>query len=204
MNRIKLAFRRPGTWYRLSAFFALLFVLIAVAGCALPTWIQDAQSILPQVGEAITAILGIVSLFTGAALSASEVNAINTVFTAVQNALGDLSAMVKEYQSTPSATLLASIETGAQAVIDNLTQFLADIKITDAALQQKIVAFANLVLSQIKAWASILPALKAAPGQSINLTVPMSKKEFAAAFNALLEPTGDPAVDGALARVKRL
>jgi len=187
------------------AFLSLLCFIVVLAGCAALTWLTDANSILGVAGDTLAGVLGLIASLTGSVLAASIASEISTVITDAQAGVNDVETMVEEYQQNPSPTLLGSIEAGTQAVITNIKQFLSDTGITNAKAQEVVTAILQLFLSQVENWATLLPALGAQAGDKLAIIIPMNKKQFKAAYNKILStPTGDPNVDAALAKMKRL
>jgi hypothetical protein len=191
--------------HRKFAVLSLLCFVFVLAGCGLATWIATANQIVPIAGSMAAGVLALIAALSGKTLDPNEVTTLTTVVGAIQKALNDISAMVTEYQATPSTTLLGDIEAATKAVIDNINQFLQDTGITDTATQAKVSAILNLVLNEVTSFASLLPILSATAGEKLTLVVPMPSKDFKKAYNELLTtPTGNTAVDAALAEMKRL
>lgn len=189
----------------MSFVFALIAVVLSTAGCGPLTWLSDALQILPIAGSMLSGVLTLIGALTGSTLETAIAAAVSSVIQKAIAGITDLQTIVNEYKANPSTTLLASIEEGTQAVIDNITQLLSDTGITDAATQKKVTDILNLFLSDVKAFASMLPGLKASAGQQLTITVPMTSKQSKEAYNLILTtPTGSPSVDAALAKLHRL
>jgi hypothetical protein len=190
--------------HRFLAVLALCEVALFVAGCNLPAWISTAQSILPIAGQMAAAVLALVAAFSGSTDSGA-ITTLSTVVSAAAKALTDIQAMVTEYASNPSTTLLGDIENGIKAVSDNIAPFLADTGIKNSALSAKVVAILQLLMTEVTSLASIMPLLKATAGQTLSVTIPFDAKQFKQAYNEIVDkPTGDVAVDAALAKLPRL
>ena len=191
---------------QLAANIALILACaLWLAGCSIATWIADANQIIPIAASMAAAILQLIGALGGTAISAAAMDTLNKVMTDIEGGLKSISDMVAEYQANPSTTLLAQIEEGTKAVIDNVGNFLANTGIEDAATQKKITAILQLILTEVTSFQSLLPVLKANPGDKFEIIVPMSTKQAKAAFNAILsEPSGNPAVDAALAKIHRM
>jgi len=183
---------------------AVALFAFSLAACSLPQWIATAQSILPIAAEMAAGIIALIGAFAGGP-DAGAIATLNTVMTAVGKALTDIQAMVEEYNSTPSTTLLGSIQAAIKAVTDQISQLLTDTGITNTALQAKVVDILQLLMNEVTAWASLVPIINAAAGSKFELIVPLDAKGFKQAYNAILAtPTGVAEVDEALAKVKRL
>lgn len=197
--------RNAKFWYRLSAVSAILLVVLVIAGCALPTFLSDASQVIPEVLQSILAVLSLVGALTGGALSTAEIATVTTFGQNAETLLQSIQAMVTEYNSDKSASVLANIEAGVQSWIDNATSFLTSLHITNATVQTEIVDFVTLALTQFKAWATLLPTLSASAGATLTIVVPMTHKQFADNFNAIrTRQTGDAAVNEALAHIKKM
>ena len=201
--KLRLTFRKYSN--ELMVIGLVLVTMATMTACGLPQWIATAQSILPVAVQMALGIISLIAALSGKTLSPEVVATLDSVVGKIQLALQDLANMVSEYNSNPSTTLLGEIEAGTKAVIDNITQLLADTGITDAATQSKVVNILNLILEELVAWGSLLPLLKAQAGETHTITVPLATKEFKAKYNTLLNtPTGSATVDAALAGLKRL
>ena len=120
-----------------------------------------------------------------------------------------------EYKTTPDETLLQKIEAAIQLAITNIQPLLAPLGLP-AAAAQKIAAIAQLILSQLEAWASIFPAASpapeldaaeaiATPKATTTIGKPLSPKSLRNALNSLIEQqTGDEATDAAFATIPKL
>jgi hypothetical protein len=194
--------------HRFSYFGAIaLFVHMAIsfiAGCSgIPTWLTDAQTLLPVIEGTIGAILSVVAAISGSALTPAESESIQTIITTIGNSITNVEAVVKAYESNPKATTAQDIETAAAFVITQIKSFLSGVQITNPAVQQKVVAILSAVLSEFTAWASLIPTLSATAGQQVTLRVPMTKDQFKAEINSILEQkTGDANLDNATAKRK--
>jgi hypothetical protein len=195
-------------YHRLFVVLLLVQVSLLVVGCGALTWLTDAQNILPIVGNMVGLVLTLIATLSGGSiLPVAIATVVTEVITRALAGIKDIEAMVAEYKSTPTTDKLSQIEAATKAIIDNLDSFLNDTlgTIANQALHEKIKAILTLVLNEVVAFASLLPALHASAGQKISITVPLTSKAAKDAFNAILStPSGDAAVDAALAQLKKL
>lgn len=184
-----------------------------LTGCAsLPEFLQDFTKLVPMyaasMGAILTAIGKMVTSTTADSALAAAQTALNTYANKALQAFQNLEAVVNEYNQEQSAdgkaTLLGKIEDGTQAVIDNLNPLLGDFGVPPTIIAP-IAGFAQLLISEVEAWSSIIPTLKAAQTAGATaakpITIPMSAKQFQAAHNSLVKnaKTGVPHIDAALA-----
>lgn len=191
--------------WRLFAALSIICATIYMGGCGPLTWLSDALQILPIAGSMLASVLTLIGALTGSTVETAIAAKVSAIISKAMAGITDLETIINEYKANPSTTLLGSIEEGTQAVIDKITQLLTDTGITDAATQSKVTAILNLFLTEVKAFATLLPALNVSSGQTLTVTVPMTSKQAKAAFNTIIAtPTGSPAVDAALAKLHKL
>jgi hypothetical protein len=180
-----------------------LLVTMSVSGCAgLPQWISSFEQLVPAMAASIASVVTAVGALTGDPALSAAGTAISLIATKVENGLKDLQQLVDQYQSAQDADtkhdLLSKIEDAAKVVISDLNQLGGDFGVP-AAVTAPIAALASLVLSQLQAWLSIIPTLKASTGQqaSTAIAIPMSAKQFKEAHNAVVAnaKTGSEGVD---------
>ena len=179
-----------------------------LAGCGLPTWLSDGPGIIKAILTTITSVVSAIgALDPGLGVPAAVLATITAGFNAALTEVQNIEALVQQYQTTPDETTLQKIEQGIAAVTDDLGTLLAPLGIP-AALSSKIQAFITLILGQLEAWGSLIPALKpsiAVAGAKLSITVPMPVSDYKAKVNALLEEkTGDPVIDNAFGSVPRV
>lgn len=195
--------------------------VVWLAGCGLATWLADANSILPVIANSVVSLLSLIALIRGGAVSAAEADTVTTWATSAENAITAIQTMVEDYQQQASTTLLGDIQAAVKAFTDDATKFLSALHVVDPASQAKIEDIVQLILSQVQAWATVIPALTATSTAAVNnvastarvfvrattvqLTVPLTKKAYKQAFDQILStPSGSAEVDAALAKVKKL
>jgi hypothetical protein len=198
-------------FFRIMLFSLVLFdIAFLCSGCGALTWLTDAQNILPIVGNMVSLVLTLIATLSGGTILPVDIAA--TIAAVISKALAgikDIEAAVAEYKATnpPPVGALQKIEAATQAVIDNLDGFLNDTlgSIVNQALHDKIKSLLTLVLNEVVAFASLLPALHASAGQKLSITVPMTSNEAKAEWNKIVSTSsGDAAVDAALAALPKL
>lgn len=191
--------------------FTFLFFGIALTGCDAPTWLTEAQSIVPElVAGAGSLLTFLAALLPGAAPElVAAISLITGIATDVSNGLSDVISLIEQYNSNPSASLLTNIENAIGLVINNLQKLLGDFQVP-VAVSSKIQAIAQMFLKEVEYLQSLIPTLKAhlesgTPLPKEHAALPYPKKDFKHAFNAILDaPTGDLVVDTALEKAHRL
>ena len=179
-------------------------VAMLVSGCAVPTWLTDAQSITALVGTSITSIGSFIAGLTGNVALAAGLAIVSTWITKVETGLSDIETLVSQYNSAPNPTLLSDIESALQDVETNIQQDFSNLGLP-ASVLSVISGITALALSQLEAWGTMIPAVKASAMTVMTLKVPYTKAEYKAAVNKILAtPTGDAEVDAALAKARKL
>lgn len=191
-------------------FLALSFLLFIAAmalpmiACGVPTWLTDANSVITLVGASFTSIASFVAGLTGNVALSAALAVVSTWITKIETGLSDVEALVQQYNQDQNPTVLTDIEAALADVETNVQQDFSNLGLP-SSIMTVISGIAGLALSQLQAWGSLIPALKAKAMEKVSLTVPMTKKEFQAAVNKFLDtPTGDPVIDAALAKAKRV
>lgn len=194
-------------FFYLGCALMALAVSVYLTGCAVPTWLTDANAIIGTVLVSASSIAAFLASLSGNSAIAAAINLALPYIQDISNGLNDLDQFVADYNASPSDTTLQKIEAGLSDAIGLVQKFLSDTGIASIspALGAKIAAWAQLVLEQLEAWQATFPALSAKAGTRLTIVIPFSKGEFKNQFNALLnEPTGDPEIDAALKKAKRL
>lgn len=200
-------------WLTFLVSTSLLLILHTVA-CGAASWLTDASTVIEAVLASISALSGVIAVFVPAAGILS--NALNVALQEVT----EIQTLVSQYQTSPSETLLQKIEASIQLVVTNLQPLLSPVGVP-AAAATKIQQIAQAILTQLEAWAALIPSLKVATSSAGAATttisaahverlataksLPLNSGDFKAKVNAIIEkPTGDAAVDAAFAKVKKL
>lgn len=177
---------------------------LAMAGCGVPTWLTDAQSIVTLVGTSITAIGSFIAALTGDAALAAGLAVVSDWITKIDQVIGDLETLVEQYNAAPNQTLLADIESALTDVEANLVPDFSNTGLPTSVLSI-IAGISALALSQIQAWGSLIPAAQANAMTTFTVKTPYTKAQYKRLVNQILSrPTGDAKIDAALARAKKL
>lgn len=211
MQKIRCWLHRPLVHRLFMAVFVISTFYLAsmiISGCGVPNWLSEAPSIIKAVLATITSVVSAIgALDPGLGVPTAILTTITTAFNAALTEIQNIETLVQDYQTTPNETTLQKIEQGIQLVTDNLGKLLAPLPIP-AALSSKLAAFIDIILGQLEAWGSLIPALKpsvAVAGATLNITVPMPVSDYKKAVNALLEEkTGDPVIDNAFGSVPKV
>jgi hypothetical protein len=188
----------------LSLVLAVYPMAVLLAGCGVPTWLSDANQIVGLVGTSIATIGAFIAGLTGNTALSAALAVVSAWVTKVTTGISDLEALISQYNESPSPTLLSDIKAALADVKANVQQDFSNLGLP-ASILSVIAGVAELALSQLEAWGSLIPALTAKAKDVVTIHVPYTSKEFKALVNAVLEkPTGDPQVDAALAKVKKL
>lgn len=191
-------------FWALSIFSGLFALSTVLSACGAPAWLTDAGSIIALVGSSFASIGSFIAGLTGNAALAAALAEVSTWVTKIETGLSDVETLVSQYQENANPTLLADIESALADVETNVQQDFSNLGLP-ASVLSVIAGIAGLALSQLEAWGSLITTIKTAALQTVTLKVPMSKKEYKTAVNKILStPTGDPHVDEALAKAKRL
>lgn len=142
---------------------ASAWLMLTLAGSAL--WLQacsaadvitDIATYVPIGIAAVNSLLNLLGSFgvipVGAGTAAS---ALLATITAAFNAV---LATIKEYQATPTTTLLSKIQDLLQSISDNVSSFVAALKISDNKVVQLIGALLSLFLTTLAGFISALAA----------------------------------------------
>jgi hypothetical protein len=197
--------------YAFSAACLMFTACTLLSGCAEPTWLSDLSSLLPGIEGAVT---GLATFFAGLfGGKSSDIPAqISTWIADAQALLTTINQLIADWQESPSATIESQIQAESanlKTLIGQITSYTG----LSASAQKVVNQITALILSQLDAWLSLIPALSAS-------VKPLADKEFVAvpAFTRPLDPktwkraindiwntpTGDVATDAALAKAHRL
>ncbi len=182
-----------------SRFFALVTVLwvIALFATACTTvWTSEAINIIQLVVPAITGALSILTAF-GAGVSPAALQAVQSWGTQAAAGLQEVAGLIEQYNTadkTAQPGLLEEIKTGLNVIVSDAQTVLADIHITNAATQAKIIAVFDTVISELGALINLVPALKGEVTSHEELkklvAAVKSPKEFKNDYNSKVEEFG--------------
>ena len=149
-----------------------------LTGCD-ASWITTAINDLPTIQGITESILAIVVLGDPALTPAISV-AINAAIKLADVALVTTQALIADYKTSPSASVLAKIDGALTDLQQNLSQVLQVAQIKNAALQATIATGISLALSVISAIQLLIPAsVTKIRGASLNVTVDRAQAKLA-------------------------
>ncbi len=199
--------------FRILALVAACFTAcVLMTGCSELEWLNDAINLIPVLTMGATSLLSFIASLSGNAVAATVLADLSAWSSKVEAGLKNLESLVQEYKTTPGESKLQEIEDVANLIVGDINSFDQIIGVP-AVLGSKIQSLAQLILSQLEAFISLLPAVKAsasangatAPTAIPAFTAPTTHAAFKASFNtALTTPTGDDTVDAAAATAKTL
>lgn len=201
---------------RLLSFILFAFaVTVPMMGCGVPAWLTDASSIIALVGASITSVGSFIAGLTGNAALAAALAVVSTWITKVQTGLADLTALISQYQKSPSASLLGSIESALSDVTSNVQQDFSNLGLPSTVLSV-IAGIASLAYNLLAEWSAAISGVKtastsedfkAATAKMADLAsaLPQAMENYRNSVNAILTTkTGDPMVDSALAKASTI
>jgi hypothetical protein len=171
--------------------------VVTLEGCSVD-WITTAIADLPTIINIATTVLEIVADALGqSALSPAIAAIINTAATAAKATLVLVQALVQNYQSNPSASVLAQIKADLLTVQSQLGSILAAAHIDNPALQAAITTGVALAIGTVDLILSLLPSSNIAgafqaqkKAQQGWITKPYEATNITNQFNAFLTDNG--------------
>ncbi len=199
----------------------VLCMTLVLSGCS-TNWITQAQEIVTVLIPAAANTVTLVAALQGKSVSAADLQTIQNAGTQAGADLQLIQSLIAAYDKADAATkpgLLKQIESGIQAVQQNLQGVLPALHIKDTATQAKITAVVGLMLSEVQALAAIVPVIRGAEmagkiptsaaksaaemGHPRVVKAPLSAEEFVSSFNATLTAkTGNADLDRAAEGLK--
>jgi hypothetical protein len=181
--------------------FLLTIIQLLWLACSC-NWVDEVSSIIPVVGAAATAFIGLLTAF-GAKVSPDLLSKVTSWQQQLQSDLKELSSLINQYDSADPGpakdSILSDIETAANVIVSNFSAILPDLHVDNPSTQAKITAVANAILVQLQSIAALIPVAK---GQAKIQAVAnagklaMNAQQFTTHFNQILtHATGDPATD---------
>lgn len=186
--------RWTSRWLLLSAILTTILLLTACS----TAWTGEASNIIKVLVPAVEALLGLIAGL-GAKIPADAVTTIESWASQAQQGLTEISSLIDQYNNAEADAkpgLLIEIQTAADTIVNNLSQLLPTLHITNPASQQKVTAIANAILAELQALVGVIPALQGKIHMHEIKHLPLDAGHFKQKFNAtMVEPTGDPEVD---------
>lgn len=200
---------RPGiTFNREQAMRVLLLALVvgcvlAATGCSV-NWVTEVSGMVPALGAAAAAFLGLLTAF-GTKVPSAAMQTITAWEGELQKDLGTLTGLINDYNAAEGdgkQPVLAEIEGVANDIVSKFTTILPALHVDNPATQAKVTAVAQAILVQMQAIAAIIPVVEGtAKVQEVANAgrLPMNAQQFAVHFNQIVaHATGDAETDGAV------
>jgi hypothetical protein len=176
---------------------AILTAILLLTACS-TAWTGEASNIIKVLIPAVEALLGLIAGL-GAKIPADAVTTIESWASQAQQGLTQIAELIDQYNTAEADAkpgLLIEIQTAAETIVNNLSQLLPTLHITDPASQSKVTSIANAILSELQALVNVIPALQGKIHLHELKAMPLDAGHFKQKFNATMtEPTGDPQVD---------
>lgn len=201
--------------FRAVFFAAFAFIIcLGLAACAVPNWLSDVETAIPILSSAAASILSLIgALVPGASIAATVASAISAWATRIDNGLANINTLVAAYHNDPDNTPIQNIEAAINEVVADIPTF-SQIEGIPAALTAKLEAAGQMIATQLTSIGTLIPVLKVnaslAPeaevaGTKLTIQVPLSAKAFKKQWNDMLvTPTGDPVLDAAFHKARKL
>ena len=177
----------------------VLCVALAGTGCT-AQWISVALADLPVLTQMALNIATLVAAVEGRPVSPMESAAIQNISSSAYGGLNSLQTLYNQYKANPDAGTLQKIQDVIAAIDQELPAELQAAHISDPALSARVTAGVNLILSTVQSFATLMPAAGATQRLAgRGLPIPKSGELKVRWNQQVCPPTGNPAVDAALA-----
>jgi hypothetical protein len=178
-------------------------VALITTGCS-AQWISVALADLPVLAQMALNIASLVTaLQSGQQMNPAEAAAIQNISAEAGRDLNLLQSLYNQYKANPDAATLQKIEDEINAINQNLPALLQTARISNPALNGRVTAAVNLILATVDSFAALIPQKTGAVSRRVErrqISIP-SAKELKRQWNQqVCAPTGNVALDGALAR----
>jgi hypothetical protein len=172
-------------------------------------WISEAEQIVAALIPATANVMTLVATLQGKDISASDLQAIESVGTQAGADLQLMQSLIAQYQKADSAAqpgLLNQIQSAMSAVQSSLNGLLPALHIKDTATQAKITAVVGVVLSEVESMAAIVPLVNSSASTAMMTLAarqakkqpPLTASEFVSSYNATITAkTGNVDLDRA-------
>lgn len=182
-------------WLRVWSLIVLLSVCLILLGCSFASFVSAAEADVPVVIQMVSNITNIVAPGVSAALQAAGALAMIALTIACgMPAPGatkcDPTSLIGQYQATPTATILAKIQSALSTTNGHIMEMLALAQGLPAGISAAIVAAVGVALATINALMGMLPAATAYMAGNLKLakkivdaSQPQKPGKIKAAFN---------------------
>lgn len=198
-------------WKRAIAIFALIELIAFATGCG--STISQVSTLLGTVQTVLAGLLAFVAGLTGTIPSAVQTE-VDKIASDAQAGVEEALTLVQSWTQSNSTTVLGKVSSIVTALSNNLGSFLGGLNISGPAAQ-KITEIVGLVVTTLQGVLALLPLFGQGASASPRMLMHLDKMgaSQASALNATLKqqyaeivgtPTGNAAVDAALARMPKL
>lgn len=140
-----------------SAVLPVLLSLTLATGC--PTaqqWISIISSLLPIIGQTYLQFYGFTQK---GGVGADDIQKVQTLTSAGQDALNQISSLMKAYESAPSTALLQQMQAVIAQAQKSIGNFLADAGIKNSAKLTQYTQFTSALLADLSDVLNLIPTL---------------------------------------------
>jgi len=195
-------------WKRFAGFFLLFSVVTFLSGCT-ASWVGAINALWPAIKIAIDALFAFLMSVT--TLPPGSLATVQKIEADVKASLENATNLLDTLASSATATVTQEFKTALQFIMTNLQSILTGINVVDPGTVSTATKLIDAAIAAIEAILLFLPLL------SSKMTKHASKEDLVAAdkitsnglsnahkllqhdYHAAVQPTGDAAVDTALA-----
>ena len=216
MNRVTRFLIRNRRAFTTFGFALMLIVFcLHMTACGIAAWLSSAGSIIGTVSATFISLAAFVAGLTGNTALATLLTTVSTWITLIQTGLSDLNALIAQYKASPSATLLAQIESALADVQANIKQDFSNLGLPSSVLAV-ISSVAGEAAQLLLSWDEAIQGIKTANTtaeahaamqklDTLSASLDADIAAYRGRVNYILgETTGDPATDAALAATPKI
>jgi phage-related protein len=195
-------------WKRFAGFFLLFSVVTFLSGCT-ASWVGAINALWPALKVAIDALFAFLMSVTTLPASASAF--VQKIEADVKATLQNATNLLATLASSATATVTQEFQAALQFITTNLQSILSGINVVDPGTVSTATRLINLIIAAIEAILMFLPLLmsktaKHASKEDLMVADKIASNGLSNAhkllqhdYHAAVQPTGDAAVDAALA-----
>jgi hypothetical protein len=193
----------------------LATITLHMTACGIAAWLSAATTIVGTVSATFVSLAAFIAGLTGNATLASALAAVSKWITDVQTGLTDLNELVAQYKASPSATLLATIESSLADVQANIKQDFSNLGLP-ASVLNVIASVAGEAAALLLSWDEAIQGIKSSTTtaeahvamqklDTLSESLPDDVAAYKERVNSILaSTTGDADTDAALANTPKL
>jgi hypothetical protein len=179
-----------------------LALCLSLVACS-TSWITQAEAIVQVLLPAATNILTLVSVFSGKSVDSNVVTDMAKISAEVNADLNQLASLISDYGALPEsqkATQLDKISAVLSLAQQHVSNLMAAAHIKDPALQAKVNAAIELVISELRSIEQLIPIVqegnRVKSSRVAHAHPPLAAAQLKSAFNATISaPTGNADLD---------